>query len=157
MAIGEKMKALRESKGWTQKYTAEKMDVSPQMYNNYEKNKTNPSLEILKRVCDLYNIDLNTLNDEYSQEVFAGGKNLMKESFRHYQVIETEGMSAEQLQEVLNKATHEDIHEKQIDFVVGTKIILGYESILNAFGRAEARLQSSLKPSSNAVSNSNTY
>lgn len=81
MAIGDKMKALRESKGWTQKYTAEKIDVSPQMYNKYEKNKTNPSLAILKRVCDLYNIDLNTLNDEYSQEVFTGGKNLMKESF----------------------------------------------------------------------------
>ena len=149
MAIGEKMKALRESKGWTQKHTAEKMDVSPQMYNNYEKNKTNPSLAILKRVCDLYNIDLNTLNDEYS---FTGGKNLMKESFRHYQVIETEGMSAEQLQEVLRNATN-DFPEKQIDYVVGTKIILGYESILNAHGRAEARLQSSFKTSSNAVSN----
>lgn len=63
--FGEKMKALRESKGWTQKYTAEKMDVSPQMYNNYEKNKTNPSLEILKRVCELYNIYLDTLDSKY--------------------------------------------------------------------------------------------
>jgi len=150
MAIGEKMKALRESKGWTQKHTAEKMNVSPQMYNNYEKDKTNPSLAILKRVCDLYNIDLNTLNDEYSQEVFTGGKNLMKESFRHYQVIETEGMSAEQLQEVLRKATN-DFPEKQIDYVVDTKIILGYESILNAKGRAEARSQASFAMSNNSV------
>lgn len=63
----------------------------------------------------------------------------MKDSFRHYQVIETEGMSAEQLQDILNKATHDDIQEKQIDFVVGTKIILGYESILNEKGRVEAR------------------
>ena len=63
--FGEKMKALRESKGWTQKYTAEKMSVSPQMYNNYEKNKTNPSLEILKRVCELYNIFLDTLDSKY--------------------------------------------------------------------------------------------
>lgn len=63
----------------------------------------------------------------------------MKESYRHYIVIETKDMTAEQLQEVLNKATHEDIMEKQIDFVVGTKIILGYESILNAKGRAAAK------------------
>jgi len=35
----------------------------------------------------------------------------MKESFKHYQVIETEGMSAEQLQDVLNKATN-DFPEK---------------------------------------------
>ncbi|WP_342546116.1 hypothetical protein [Lysinibacillus sp. FSL K6-4013] len=54
-------------------------------------------------------------------------------------------MSVEQLQDILNKATHEDFQEKQIDFVVGTKIILGYESILNAKGRAEARLQTLLK------------
>ncbi|KEK12998.1 hypothetical protein EP18_03800 [Lysinibacillus sphaericus] len=63
--FGDKMKVLRESKGWTQKYTAEKMDVSPQMYNNYEKNKTNPSLEILKRICDLYSINLDTLDGTY--------------------------------------------------------------------------------------------
>lgn len=127
MAIGDKMKALRVSKGWTQKYTAEKMDVSPQMYNNYEKNKTNPSLKILKCVCDLYNVDLNTFGDENSKEVFTGGKAITEESFRQYQVIETKDMSAEQLQEVLNKATN-DFPEKQIDYVIGTKIILGYES-----------------------------
>ncbi len=63
--FGDKMKVLRENKGWTQKYTAEKMDVSPQMYNNYEKNKTNPSLDILKRICDLYNINLDTLDGKY--------------------------------------------------------------------------------------------
>lgn len=80
----------------------------------------------------------------------------MKESFRHYQVIETEGMSAEQLQEILNKATNV-YPEKQIDYVVGTKIILGYESILNAKGRAEARYQSSLISSSNEVSNNSVY
>lgn len=78
----------------------------------------------------------------------------MTKSFRHYQVIETEGISAEQLQDILNKATHDDFQEKQIDFVVGSKIILGYESILNAKGRAEARLQTSLKSSSNAMSSS---
>lgn len=78
----------------------------------------------------------------------------MKKSYRHYQVIETDGMSAEQLQTILDKATHDDFQEKQIDYVVGTKIILGYESILNAHGRAEARLQRSLEPSTNAMSNS---
>ncbi|TQR28339.1 hypothetical protein C7Y47_22120 [Lysinibacillus sphaericus] len=81
----------------------------------------------------------------------------MKESYRHYQVIETEGMSAQQLQDILNKATHDDIHEKQIDYVVGTKIILGYESILNAKGRAEARFQTSLKPNSSAMSTGSMY
>jgi len=43
-----------------------------------------------------------------------------------------------------------DFLEKQIDFV-GTKIILGFESILNSHGRAEARLQSSLNLCSRKV------
>lgn len=78
----------------------------------------------------------------------------MDKSFRHYQVIETKGMDAEQLQDILNKATHDEFQEKQIDFVVGTKIILGYDSILNAKGRTEARLQTFLKPSSSTMSSS---
>jgi len=78
----------------------------------------------------------------------------VEKSFRHYKVIETEGISAKQLQDILNKATHDDFQEKQIDFVVGTKIILGYESILNDKGRAEARSQTLLKPSTNAMSSS---
>ncbi|MGG4365684.1 helix-turn-helix transcriptional regulator [Bacillus subtilis] len=63
--IGSKLKALRERNGWTQRYTAEKMGVSPQMYNNYEKNKTKLSLEKTEKICDLYNISLDTLTSEY--------------------------------------------------------------------------------------------
>ncbi|MEK3995653.1 hypothetical protein MKY29_12930 [Psychrobacillus sp. FSL K6-2365] len=64
----------------------------------------------------------------------------MSKSFKHYQVIETEGMTAEELQFILNKATS-DFPEKQIDHVIGTKIILSFESILNEKGRMEAQLQ----------------
>lgn len=133
ITIGEKVKALRENMGWTQKYTAEKMDVSPQMYNNYEKNKTNPPLEILKRVCNLYNINLDSLTGEYGSisnflTSVESDNSPIKEPFIQYQVIETVDMSAEQLQEILNKAANE-LPRKQIEHVVGTKIILSYVSI----------------------------
>lgn len=59
----------------------------------------------------------------------------MEKSFRKYRVVETEGMSAEKLQEILNEAT-DSIFEMQIDHVLGTKLILGFESFLNANGRA---------------------
>jgi len=61
----------------------------------------------------------------------------MSESFRIYQVVETDGMSEEELQRILTKATN-TFPEQQIDHVVGTKIILGHESLLNEKGRAEA-------------------
>ncbi|MBN6206366.1 hypothetical protein JYK21_07865 [Ralstonia pickettii] len=47
-------------------------------------------------------------------------------------------MSEEELQKVLDDATT-GFPEQQIDYVVGDFIILGYESMLNAKGRAEAR------------------
>lgn len=63
----------------------------------------------------------------------------MEKSFRLYKVIETKDMSAKDLQNILNKAT-DGFPEMQIDHVVGTKIILGYESLLNERGRACAKL-----------------
>lgn len=128
--FGEKMKALRKNSEWTQKYTAEKLGVSPQMYNHYEKNKTNPPLEILKRICNLYNINLDSLTGEYDSisdflTSVELGKSPTKEKFLQYQVIETADITAEQLQAILNKAANE-VPEKQIDHVVGTKIILSY-------------------------------
>jgi len=130
--FGDKMKALRENNEWSQKYTAEKLDVSPQMYNNYEKNKTNPSLEILKRVCNLYVINLDSLIDEYDSvsdflKSVELGNSSVNESIKQYQVVDTFGMSAEQLQDLLNKAANE-LPVKQIDHVIGTKIIFSYVS-----------------------------
>lgn len=73
----------------------------------------------------------------------------MSESFRYYRVIETESMSAEDLQKALNQATE---NEMQIDHVVGTKIILGFESALNQKGRAMARTHRILSEGINKMS-----
>lgn len=53
---------------------------------------------------------------------------------RLYRVVETKDLSEEELQKILNEATN-GLPEMQIDHVVGTKIILGFESGLNANGR----------------------
>ncbi len=76
----------------------------------------------------------------------------MNKSLKLYQVIETEGISAEQLQVILNEGAN-DIQEKQIDYVVGTKIILGYDSLLNEKGRLESKLYNVLY---NDVANGNS-
>jgi len=67
----------------------------------------------------------------------------MADSHRNYKVVETKDMSAEELQQVINKAT-DGFPEMQIDYVIGTKIILGYDSLLNEKGRMEAKLKTSL-------------
>lgn len=120
--FGDKMKALREDRGWTQKLTAEKMEVSPQMYSNYERNKTNPSLEILKRVCDLYNISLDTLNGDFedlSEFLYCvqldnsneGLGKTFKESDEeiHYLIPSLAGIGLEPL-------VHSDLYNDKIDY-----------------------------------------
>jgi hypothetical protein len=67
----------------------------------------------------------------------------MADKLRSYKVVETDGMSADELQKTLNKAT-DGFPEMQIDHVIGTKIILGYDSMLNEKGRAEAKLLNKL-------------
>ena len=64
---------------------------------------------------------------------------MMCDSFRLYKVVETDGMTPIELQAVLDDAT-DGFPEMQIDYVVGTKIILGYESPLNAKGRAAMKV-----------------
>lgn len=76
----------------------------------------------------------------------------MSKSFKHYQVIETDGMTADKLQAVLNDATN-GFPEKQIDHVIGTKIILSFDSILNEKGRMEAKVA---RMFSNEIIDSNT-
>lgn len=73
-----------------------------------------------------------------------------EESFRLYKVVETADMTAEELQNVLNEAT-EDVREMQIDYVVGTKLILGFESWLNSTGRQTARLAKQLETVANTM------
>lgn len=75
----------------------------------------------------------------------------MADKLRYYKVVETKNMSANELQTTLNKAT-DGFPEMQIDHVIGTKIILGYDSMLNEKGRAEARLLKNL----NAATRSTT-
>lgn len=67
----------------------------------------------------------------------------MADSHRNYKVVETKDMSTEELQLLLNKAT-DGFPEMQIEHVIGTKIIFGYESLLNEKGRMEAKLKSKL-------------
>ncbi len=75
----------------------------------------------------------------------------MADKLRYYKVVETKDMSADELQRTLNKAT-DGFPEMQIDHVIGTKIILGYDSMLNEKGRTEARLLNNL----NAATRSTT-
>lgn len=56
-----KIKELRKEKNWTQKEVANKLNLNQQTFNNYENEVTQPSIEILIQMAELFDCDLDYL------------------------------------------------------------------------------------------------
>jgi transcriptional regulator with XRE-family HTH domain len=61
MTLGEKLKILREKRGWTQTQAAEKLGVSSQVVSNYERDYRSPDKETLSVIAVIYNCSLDWL------------------------------------------------------------------------------------------------
>ena len=59
--IGSTIQQLREAKGYTQDQLAEKLFVSRQTISNYERNKSQPSLEMIARIAEVFDMDIASL------------------------------------------------------------------------------------------------
>lgn len=75
--IGEKLKDARMNAGLKQSDVAEKLDCAPTSLTNWEKDKVQPSLDVLSKLCEVYGIAPLSLLDreyEYSDIVAISGK-----------------------------------------------------------------------------------
>lgn len=61
MTLGEKLKKLREQRGWTQTQAAERLGVSSQVVSNYERDYRSPDKESLSNIAKIYNCSLDWL------------------------------------------------------------------------------------------------
>lgn len=61
MTLGEKIKKLREQRGWTQAQAAEKLGVSSQVVSNYERDYRSPDKETLSKIAQMYHCTLDWL------------------------------------------------------------------------------------------------
>lgn len=59
--FGQRLKAVRESRGYHAKDVAEKIDVSQPTYSNYETGKINPSMQTLEKIAKVLNISTDYL------------------------------------------------------------------------------------------------
>lgn len=64
--FGKKLKELRKIEGWTQEQVATKIGVTKQTYNHYENEKRTPSLGTIKKLAEVYGVDLDTVFGEQS-------------------------------------------------------------------------------------------
>ncbi|MGG1390904.1 helix-turn-helix domain-containing protein [Brevibacillus brevis] len=61
LTLGNKLKALREQRGWTQTLAASRLGISSQVVSNYERNYRSPDKEMLSRIAKVYNCSLDWL------------------------------------------------------------------------------------------------
>ena len=59
--FGDKLKALRSGKGWSQRQLAEKVDLVDATISGYESGAKYPSVEVLIKLCSLFNVSSDYL------------------------------------------------------------------------------------------------
>lgn len=61
MQFSERLRELREDNGYTQDEIAEKLNLTRQSISNYEKGNSDPSLDNLVKLADIYNCSVDYL------------------------------------------------------------------------------------------------
>ena len=64
--FGEKVKELRTGMGWTQQELGNRLQVSKQSVSNWENGNIMPSIELLVRISDLFQVTTDYILDRSS-------------------------------------------------------------------------------------------
>jgi transcriptional regulator with XRE-family HTH domain len=79
MTFGERLKAERTKKGWTQDELAEKLFVSRQSVSKWENGANYPNIEILIKLSDLFGVTVDELlrsDEQLTRQVIRDSKQL---------------------------------------------------------------------------------
>ncbi|MBR3988489.1 MAG: helix-turn-helix domain-containing protein [Clostridia bacterium] len=75
--FGHKIYQLRSAAGFTQQQIADEINVDRSTYSNYERAITEPDLKTLKKLADIFRVDVNTLlsdNEDFSRVADKAGE-----------------------------------------------------------------------------------
>lgn len=61
---GTKLRELRKKEGWTQEEVAKKLGVSKQTYSHYENENRKPSLDTIRQLAKIYQVDIDIIFSE---------------------------------------------------------------------------------------------
>lgn len=64
MTLAEKIRILRENREWTQAILAEKLSLSPDTVQKWEKGKNVPPLAEIKRLAEVFGVSISNLIDD---------------------------------------------------------------------------------------------
>ena len=66
--FGEKLRTVREKKGYTLKVVAQQAGVSESLVSQIERNRVSPAIDTLLTLADVLDINLEFLFEEYRRE-----------------------------------------------------------------------------------------
>jgi len=69
MNLGSRIEELRKQKGWSQNELAKKAEISREIIGRYERNEANPSIDIAKRLADVFEVSLDYLAGSAEQAI----------------------------------------------------------------------------------------
>lgn len=86
MGIGNRIKEQRVKSGLTQREVAEKLFVTTQAVSRWENNETEPSIDTIKALTELFQVSVDTLlgTSEEKEVSFIPKKNLSKTNYRFF-------------------------------------------------------------------------
>lgn len=70
LRIGDKITQLRKGKNWSQTDLAKAIDASREAIGKYERNEVVPSVEVAKRIADVFDVTLDYLVNDLSKPSF---------------------------------------------------------------------------------------
>ncbi|MCY7572396.1 MULTISPECIES: helix-turn-helix domain-containing protein [Bacillus] len=64
MSLGANLKQLRNKKGLSQYQVADRLGIQRARYNSWENDIAKPRYDMLEKLCDFYQVEMNTLMSE---------------------------------------------------------------------------------------------
>lgn len=102
MPAHEKIRFLRQAKGWTQEEVADKLKMSQNGYGSIERGETDVNLSRLEQIADLFGIKLSELLGLDEKAVFnQGGKK--NKNTQNYHTTGSQSLDYLQLKSELEK------------------------------------------------------
>ena len=68
MSLGDRIKQLRQQRGWSQAQLSKKLNVHQKQISGYERGIHNPSIELLVRMAELFNVSLDYIAFDKREE-----------------------------------------------------------------------------------------
>ncbi|WP_243299104.1 LexA family protein [Bacillus litorisediminis] len=86
--FGKKLRELRKLEGWKQEEVAKKIGVTKQTYSHYENETRTPSLGTIRKLAEVYGVDLDTVfGTDDSPEIKEKGNVYTVPSFKSVPIV----------------------------------------------------------------------